>query len=291
VKRHGKEEEMAIKDILLALTAYPDPTPVSAVEEAVVFAVALGSRISAIAIEEKIELPANALANALLDLRTIVAAEARRSLINAKKLLAAFKEAAEKRAVFEEAILERCLTSQAPDLLVGHARLRDLTIIPTLVSDDVDKWYAEPILFGSGRPVLVLPDGRKSSGVFALDEVVVAWDFSRPAARAVADSLPILARARRVCLLTVTNEKIINTERSAAELAKHLARHDIHATVEDVDAAGRSIGEVLDSYVRSHQTNLLVMGAYGHSRVRDFILGGATKSMLSSPPLPIFLSH
>jgi nucleotide-binding universal stress UspA family protein len=282
---------VAIKDILLALTSYPDPTPVSAVDEAVSFAVALGARISAITCEEKIQLPSNALADALVDLRAIVAAEARKSLTNAKKLLATFQETAEKRGVFQECILERCLTSEAPGLLVGHARLRDLTIVPTLVSDDLDQWYAEPIIFGSGRPVLILPNSQKSSRAFALDAIVIAWDFSRAAARAVADALPMLKRAKRVGVLTVTSEKIIKTERSAADLAKHLARHDVHAVVEAVDAAGRGIGEVIESYVRSHKTNLLVMGAYGHSRIRDFILGGATKSMLARPPLPIFLSH
>ena len=282
---------MAVKDILLVLTSYPDPTPVDAVEEAIAFAVAIGARISAIACEEKIQLPSNALANALLELQAIVAAEAKKSSINAKNLLAAFQVAAEKRGVFQDSIFERCLTSEAPDLLVEHARLRDLTIVPTLVGDDVDQWYAEPIIFGSGRPTFILPHRQKRSDAFALDLVVVAWDFSRPAARAVADALPILEKVKRVCILTVTSEKTIDTELSAAELVKHLARHGIRAVVDAVDAAGRGIGAVLESYVRSHRADLLVMGAYGHSRIRDFILGGATRSMLSSPPLPIFLSH
>ena len=121
--------------------------------------------------------------------------------------------------------------------------------------------------------------------------MVVAWDFSRPAARAVADALPILEKAKQVRVVTVTNEKIIDTKRSGEELAKYLSRHGVQVVLDNVDAAGQRIGNVLEAYAASRNADLIVMGAYGHSRVRDFILGGATKSMLSRPPIPIFLSH
>ena len=92
-------------------------------------------------------------------------------------------------------------------------------------------------------------------------------------------------------VVTVTNEKVIDAKRSGAELAKHLAHHGVEVVLDTVDAAGRSIGAVLETHVASNNADLLVMGAYGHSRIRDFVLGGATKSMLSQPPVPIFLSH
>jgi nucleotide-binding universal stress UspA family protein len=136
-----------------------------------------------------------------------------------------------------------------------------------------------------------VPHTRKRAGAFALDTVVVAWDFSRPAARAVADALPILEKAKHVLVVTVTNEKVIDTKLSGAELAKHLARHGVDVVLDTVDAAGRGIGDVLESYVTSRNADVLVMGAYGHSRIREFILGGATQSMLSQPPLPIVFSH
>ena len=150
---------------------------------------------------------------------------------------------------------------------------------------------AEAIIFGSGLPTMILPQVRKRAGEFALNTVVVAWDFGRPAARAVADALPLLEKAKRVFVLTVTNEKVIDTKRSGAELAKHLARHGVNVTLDVVDAGGRSVGEAMESHVTSRNGDLLVMGAYGHSRLREFILGGATKSMLARPPVPIFLSH
>ena len=117
-------------------------------------------------------------------------------------------------------------------MLIEYARLRDLTVIPVPVGDCFDQWYAEAIIFGSGRPALIVPHTRKRAGAFALDTVVVAWDFSRPAARAIADALPILEKAKRVRVVTVTNEKVIDTNRSGAELAKHLARHGIEVVLE-----------------------------------------------------------
>lgn len=282
---------MAVKDILLALTTYPEPTPVSALDEAIDFAAAIGARISAIACEVKIRVPGNILANALFDVPAMAAAEAKKSSTNAENLLVAFQDAAEKHGVFQERILENCLTSEVPDVLIEYARLRDLTIVPVPEGEFFDQWYAESIIFGSGRPTLVIPHTRKRAGAFELGTVVVAWDFSRPAVRAVADALPILKRAKRVCVVTVTNEKVIDSKRSGAELAKHLARHGVDVVLDTVDAAGRGIGEVLDSYVASRNADILVMGAYGHSRIREFILGGATKSMLMRPLLPVFLSH
>ena len=282
---------MAVKDILLALTSYPEPTPVSAVDEAIAFTVALGARISAIACEVKMRVPGSPLGTAFLNIPAMAAAEAKKSSTNAEKILVAFQDAAEKHGVFQERILEQCLTSEVSELLVEYARLRDVTILPVPEGDYVEQGHAESIIFGSGRPTLLIPHARKRAGAFALDTVVVAWDFSRPASRAIADALPILEKTKRVCVVTVTNEKVIDAKRSGAELAKHLARHGINVALEAIDAAGRTIGDVLESYVNSHDADLLVMGAYGHSRIRDFILGGATKSMLSRPPFPIFLSH
>jgi nucleotide-binding universal stress UspA family protein len=282
---------LAIKDILLALTTWPEPTPISAVDEAIAFAVALEARISAIACEVRMPPTGNKLADVLFDFPAVDAAEAKKSSKNAENILVSFQDAAEKLGVFQDRILEQCLTSEVHNLFIEYARLRDLTIVPVPVDKLVAHWYAEAIIFGSGRPTLILPHIRKRAGAFALDTVTVAWDFSRSAARAVADALPILEKAKHVSIVTVTNEKVIDTKRSGVELAKHLARHGIDVVLDTVDAADRGIGEVLEAYVTSHNADVLVMGAYGHSRIREFILGGATRSTLSQPPLPIFFSH
>ena len=134
---------------------------------------------------------------------------------------------------------------------------------------------------------------RKDRGAkpFKLNTAVVAWDFSRAAARAIADAIPVLEKAKEVRIVTVANEKVLDTKHSGEELAKNLSRHGIDVILENVDAAGRSIGEVLETHAASCGADLLVMGAYGHSRLREFILGGATQSMLSKPPVPILFSH
>jgi nucleotide-binding universal stress UspA family protein len=282
---------MSFKDVLLALTTYPQPTPVSALDDAIDVAVALGAKISAIACEVKINVPGTLLGRRFLNVPSMIATEAKKSAANAQQLLAAFQVAAEKSGVFQERISEHCLTSEVPQVLIEYSRLRDLTILPMPERDYLDQWYAESVIFGSGRPSVILPHERKRSGSFALDTVIVAWDFSRAATRAMADAMPILEKAKRVCVLTVTKEKAIDTRQSGAELAKHLARHGAEVVLDEVDAKGRGIGDVLEAHVTYRNADLLVMGAYGHSRLREFVLGGATKSMLTRPPSPIFLSH
>jgi nucleotide-binding universal stress UspA family protein len=282
---------MLFKDVLIALTTYPQPTPLSAVDDAVDLAAALGAKISAIACEVKINVPGTLLGRRFLNVPAMIAGEAKKSATNAQQLLADFQAAAEKSGVFQERILEHCLTSEVPEVLVEYSRLRDLTIVPMPERDYLDQWYAESVIFGSGRPTVIVPHERKRSGSFALDTVIVAWDFSRAATRAMADAMPILEKAKRVCVLTVTKEKAIDTRRSGAELAKHLARHGADVILDEVDAKGRSIGDVFEAHVTYRNADLLVMGAYGHSRLREFVLGGATKSMLTRPPSPIFMSH
>jgi nucleotide-binding universal stress UspA family protein len=287
---------MAFKDLLLALTSYPEPTPVSAVDDAIDIAVVIGARLSAIAFAVAFHSPPNIYGKVLLDVRALAAGEAKSSLTNAEALLTAFHNSAQSRGILQDRIQEHCLISEVPEVLVDYARLRDLTIVPKSDRESFDWYaesitsYAEPVIFASGRPTLVIPNARDAR-VFALDTVVVAWDFSRPAARAVADALPLLEKAKQVYVVTVTNEKAISTGRSGPELAKHLARHGANVVLDIVDAAGRAIGDVLESYVSSRNADLLVMGAYGHSRVREFVLGGATRSMISKPPLPILFSH
>lgn len=277
---------MAFKDILVVLTSYPEPTPVSVVEGAVSVAAALGAHIAALSCEMHVQLPGHFLSGSTVGLPGIVAGEAGKSRRNAQDLLAAFDAATEKSGVSRESILQKCKTFEVADMLVEYARLRDLTILP----QSNDRWYSEAVIFGSGKPALVLPQGPRSRP-FELGTVAVAWDFTRAAARAVSDAIPLLEKAKKVRVVTVLNEKHLDHKHSAEELSKNLSRHGIDIVLDRIDAKGRAIGEVLEAYVASHAPDMLVMGAYGHSRLREFVLGGATKSLLSKPPLPILFSH
>ena len=282
---------MAFEDILVSLTTYPERTKPSGIDDAVVLAAALESRISAIACEVKVPAPASPLGSALLNVPALVSAELKKSVAAAAQELAEFQKAAEQRGVFQEVILEKCTTPVFPDLVTDYARLRDLTVVPMPDVDTVERWLAETLIFGSGRPTVVLPERPRWSKAVALNTVVVAWDFSRNSTRAVADALPLLKKAKLVCILTVNNEKVFTSGRSGAELAKYLARHGINVVLDEVDAAGRDIATVFESHLTLRDADLLVMGAYGHSRFREFVLGGATRSMLVRPPVPVFLSH
>jgi nucleotide-binding universal stress UspA family protein len=280
---------MSYKDLLLTLANYPDDTPQAAVDLAVDFAAGIGARLSAIACEIKIAVPGSLIKPAFLNVPALADAEAKKGREQAETALAAFQKAADNKGVFEERILERCQAPEYWGLMVEYARMRDLAIVAAEANELVDQPTAEALIFQSGRPVLVLPRAPKKP--FALNTATVAWDFSRPATRAIGDALPLLTRAKRVRVVTVTNEKRIDTRRSGPELAKHLARHGVDVILETVDARGRSIGEALEAAARTHDSDLLVMGAYGHSRWREFVLGGATRSMIASPPLPVLLSH
>jgi nucleotide-binding universal stress UspA family protein len=279
---------VAFKDILVALTSYPEPTPVSVVDSAVSVAAALGAHLAALSCETHVQIPGHFLAGSLANIPGIIAGETAKSQKNAQDLLAAFDTAAEKAGISHERIFEKCATIDMPDLLVDYARLRDLTIVP--VPESYDQWYAEAVIFGSGKPTIVLPEVRPSRP-FELGTVAVAWDFSRAAARAISDALPLLEKAKKVRVVTVLNEKHLDIKHSAEELSKNLSRHGIDIVLDRVDAKGTPIGDVLEAYVASHASDMLVMGAYGHSRLREFVLGGATKSLLSKPPLPVLFSH
>ncbi len=282
---------MAFKDALLQLSSYPEPTSAAAIEQAVVFAGALGARISAITFKIEIPNAGNVLANTLLDIPGMVAAERQKSAANAQVLISAFESMATKRGVPHEHIVKSCTTSQLAAIVTEHARIHDITMIPIDEQATLQQYVAESVIFGSGRPTIVLPEVPKRAGPPSFDVVGVAWDFSRAAARAVADALPILERAKTVRVVTITQEKTIDTNHSSADLAKHLAFHGIEAVLEEEEAAGRTIGQALEEYATAHAIDLLVMGAYGHSRLRQFILGGATKTIVANPPLPVLLSH
>jgi nucleotide-binding universal stress UspA family protein len=241
-----------------------------------------------VACEVHVEVPGHFLSGSTANIPGIIAGETEKSRKSARDMLAAFDAVAEKSGILHETQLEKCPTFAVPDLLVDHARLHDLTILP--VPESYDQWYAEAVIFGSGRPTLVLPESPRARP-FELGTVAIAWDFSRAAARAVSDAMPLLEKARKVRIVTVTNEKKLDSKHSSEALAKNLARHGIDVVLDKVDASGRRIGEVLEAYTVSHQVDVLVMGAYGHARWREFILGGATKSLLSKPPLPILFSH
>lgn len=286
---------MAFRDVLVILRPYPAQVSKTAVDYAATVATALGARTSVIACAVLPKVPQRLLGNALINVSAMIHEEGQKSEHNAKGLVSLFVETMKKKGgtLGDQFCLSRP-SSEVPVVLAQHARLHDLTILPLPEGDYVSQfdaqWYAETVMFDSGLPTMILPEHPASDAV-AFDTVVVAWDKSRPAARSIADAMPILEKASNVRLLTVLGEKRIADEPSTAVMTKHMERHGVPVAVDEVKAGNRAIGEVLKAHVHSSRADLLVMGAYGQSRFREFVVGGATKSMLTHPPCPLFMSH
>jgi nucleotide-binding universal stress UspA family protein len=151
--------------------------------------------------------------------------------------------------------------------------------------------FVNEVLLGAGCPMIIAPhDGRKSAAL--AKHVAVAWNESRESARAVRDALPLLQHARRVDVITV-HDRASDEINPAVGLCEHLAKHGVIAEAHElVSDGGPGAGAgAIKQFAKERSCEILVMGAWGHSRVREILLGGVTHDMLTDSALPIFLSH
>lgn len=280
-----------MKDILFHIDSYPDPTPVAAIDQAVRFAATLGSGITALAVQVDFKPPSNWLAERLVNLSSLCAQEEQKSLANCKAALAAFSEKAATERVTASALRARSEQALLGDVVSLHARTRDVCLIPMVDSLDGQRSVAEAALFQSGRPVVIFRPGAADLPAKTPGRVVLAWDGSRQAARAMADALPVMKLAREVRVLTVVKEKPEATAGLGTDVVRHLGLHGINAVADEVDIGHRKIGPAISDFVKAHAADLLVMGGYGRSKLREFILGGATQHLLQEPNVAIMLSH
>lgn len=282
---------MSLQDILFHIDTYPEPTSDAAIDAAVQVAARLGAQITALAMPISIPVKSNIIAERLIGLTGMAREEEARSLAACRHGLDRFKARAEATGVFRGVLLEQV---QLPDFafhVARRARARDLCMVPLASGMDGQEGVAEAVIFHSGRPVLVMRSEAKAPAKLTGGVAVLAWDGSVPAARAMADALPILRGMRQVRVLTILNEKASATAGLAQDAARHLQAHGIETAIDEVDAQGEFISRVLDTYLSRTQADLMVMGAYGHSRLREMILGGATEHMLRRAQLPVLMSH
>jgi nucleotide-binding universal stress UspA family protein len=171
------------------------------------------------------------------------------------------------------------------------ARRFDLSIVAQAEPEKVapEEIIVEGTLFGSGHPVIVVPYIHK--GGMKLERVIVGWDGSRSAARAIADAMPLLTKAKAIEVVIVTSERPKSDEIAGADIGHHLARHDLKVEVKRIVATDTSIADTLLSHAADTAADFMVMGGYGHSRLREFVLGGATRGILSSMTIPVLMSH
>ncbi len=202
-----------------------------------------------------------------------------------------FDEVARRSTFSAEARMVDASVASAPNLFASIARRFDLSVIVQPQPDQpvLDRLIVEAALFDSGRPVLIVPYIQRTG--LRLERVLVGWDGSRTAARAVADAMPLLVRARATEIVIVDDEAAESDEIPGADIVHHLARHGAKAQVNRIISIETDVANTILSYATDVSADFLVMGGYGHSRLREFVLGGATRGILSSMTIPTLMSH
>jgi nucleotide-binding universal stress UspA family protein len=201
-----------------------------------------------------------------------------------------FVAAADNAGVSAETQTLRVGFANAAERFGRIARRYDLAIVGAVEPDvhSVEAMIAEAILFESGRPIIIVPYMQKAP--LKLDRVMICWDGSRAAVRAIADAMPLLERAGNVEVVSVIHERGKHDELQGTDMGLHLARHGLKVEVTRIphhtDTAAALLSHSADS-----GSDFMVMGGYGHSRLREFVLGGVTRSILSAIVVPTLMSH
>jgi nucleotide-binding universal stress UspA family protein len=213
-----------------------------------------------------------------------------RALQDADTALKVFEAAAKLQGITYASRKAAAIPAEAAETIGSLARLYDLTIVaqPEARASAMYNLAPEAVLFNSGRPMLMVPYIHERA--FEANRIMVCWDGKRAAARAVLDAMPFLSAAETVEIIAI-NEDSEATEVTAAALATHLARKNIAAKAERLTAERGEIHNTILSAAADRGAQLIVMGGYGHSRLREFVLGGATRGVLQSMTIPVLMSH
>lgn len=213
---------------------------------------------------------------------------------HARKIQDVFERAMAAVSVASEWRVDESMVPSVAGPVIEHGRAADLIIIEQPDDRDLDfdrREFAGRMVMDAGRPLLIVPRERrfKSMG----ESVLLAWNGRREAARAVFDALPLLQKAKTISVVCVNPPQDQNQDASLAgtDIATTLARHGVQAeTIRDV-ARGTSVGQELLTQGADIGCDLIVMGGYGHSRFREFVLGGATRHVLDHMTVPVLMSH
>ena len=204
-----------------------------------------------------------------------------------------FRETARREGLESE---WRVVEGDTVSLLALHARYSDLTILEQPNDEESFKGPSSDavlvnVMLSSGRPVLAIPYAGEFEHIG--ERVLVAWNASREATRAVSDALPLLRTAKTVTVLAINPKHGIegHGDVPAADIALHLARHGVKAEAAHTVAKDISEGDALLSYAADLGVDLIVCGGYGHSRAREMVFGGVTRTLLQEMTVPMLLSH
>lgn len=212
------------------------------------------------------------------------------SLEAARAALDRFEAATHREGVSAEPRLAEVLIGGVPETFTAQARLTDLIVIGQSDPDRPEPLRGvliEAALFDGVAPLLLVPYINK--GGLEAKRVMIAWDGSRAAARAVHAALPLLPLAAELSVVIVG--PVAKQGEPGADIATYLARHGLQVTVETLPAAPSGVADTLLNHVADRKYDLVVMGGYGHSRFREMILGGATRDMLKTMTVPVLMAH
>lgn len=205
----------------------------------------------------------------------------------AEEIAEKIKELADKDQIDCEIRSEHLNYEEVLHAFISQSRNHDLSIIDTEQETmHFDRGIIESILIESGRPLIIVPEHWEQ---FKGDNIVVAWDGSGKAARAIGDSLAFLKNAKSITVVVVHETKKGDLVNSVKHLLSYLRRHSINAHARFENSEVNEISEVIRE--ASKDADMLVMGAYAHSRIREYIFGGVTQSLLCEHKIPIFMSY
>ena len=208
---------------------------------------------------------------------------------------ARFRTQLEKEDISWEVRIDETLLVEPPRAMARQARYADLCVMtaprPGVDDHAAARDFFSAVLFESGRPVLVVPAGCPVE--FPVRHAVAAWKPSRESARALHDALPLLATATSIDVVTVDPEVSdrLHGEDPGVDIATHLARHDLRVNVVNLPRSGQTVATTLLRHAAATDAQLLIAGGYGHSRLREWVLGGTTRELLQAIHLPILFSH
>jgi nucleotide-binding universal stress UspA family protein len=221
-------------------------------------------------------------------------AEIRRAMSEwAEDPVADFREKTQKAGLSFDCRVDHGREADIPSIVAAHARYADLVVLGQVNPERLPlggRHLPEHVALDCGRPVLMVP--YTSAATRVGEHVMIAWNGGREATRAVNDALPILEKAKSVSVLTVNPPVPAGYDREqSAGLGLHLARYGIKVEVQQVEAGVVSIADTILSRLSDNKADLLVMGAYGHWRLRELVLGGVTQHVLRHTVVPVLMSH
>jgi nucleotide-binding universal stress UspA family protein len=275
------------KNLLVNIPTERSPRP--AIDGAISLAVPWQAELNAVAVGyESASMPLVAEGGAAV--AAIFEAERDKALERANAALAVFEAEAKLAGLIHSSRAIGALQGEAVAILGATARLYDLTVVaqPEFERDTFDNTLAQEILFQSGGPVLFMPYTFK--GAFHARRIGICWDGSRLAARAVRDAIPLLEQAEAITIITI-NAADVPADASAAQLVRYLSRLGVPTEIDSVKTAKANIQSSILSLAADESLNMLVMGGYGHSRLKETVFGGVTRDMLESMTVPTLMSH